>query len=239
MRAAHVVRPNAGGETEAGGVGLLDRLVLVVENVDGEHRAEHLVLGDRHLGGDAVEDRGREEQSARAAVVGAGDDRGAVGQRTVDVPAYRRELLGVGQRPHLAGGIQRVAEHDRARPVDELRDQFVLDVAVDEQPRARDAGLPGGGEDSGDHAVRGRPSSVGVGEHHVGRLAAELQGDAREWLAGSLRDPCRPSVEPVNATLSMPGCGRAPPASGPAGDDIEHAGGKPGLSKQPSELEGG
>ena len=80
---------------------------------------------------------------------------------------------------------------------------------------------------------------VGVVEDHVGRLAAELQRHPLDRLGGHLatRRPAR--VEPVNETMSTPGCGGERLADDRAGaaDQVEHAGGQPDLVEDLGEQE--
>ena len=50
-------------------------------------------------------------------------------------------MLRAGQRPHLGGGIERIAEADRLRQSDETVEELVGDPLLQDQPRAGDAGL--------------------------------------------------------------------------------------------------
>ena len=65
--AAHVAGPHAGGEAVARVVGDRDRLLLVLERDDRQHRAEDLLLRDAHVVVDAGEDRRLDEQAASRA----------------------------------------------------------------------------------------------------------------------------------------------------------------------------
>ncbi len=72
---------------------------------------------------------------------------------------------------------------------------------VEDQPRAGDARLALVVEDGERGAVDGR-LDVGVGEHDVGALAAQLELDALHVARRQLHDPtCPTAVEPVNAIL--------------------------------------
>ena len=81
--------------------------------------------------------------------------------------------------PISVGLFERVAEDDLARPRRHALDQLVVDVLVDDQPRAGHAGLAGGGEHARDHAVGGG-FEVRIGKDDLRRLAAELQRHPRE-----------------------------------------------------------
>src|SRR4051794_1639551 len=73
VRAAQVARPHAGDEAVGRGIGLRDRVAVVLERARGQDRAEDLLLDDLHVGRDVRDQRGREEQAA--AVLAAGDRR--------------------------------------------------------------------------------------------------------------------------------------------------------------------
>ncbi len=66
-------------------------------------------------------------------------------------------------------------------------DHLVMHLALDQQPRARDAGLAGGGENAGDGAVD-RVIQLGIGEDDVGRFAAQLQAHMLEAGGGRAID---------------------------------------------------
>ena len=70
VRPADVARPDARDERVARPVRERDGLVLVREGRDREYRPEDLLLRDRRLGRDVVEQRRLEEEAAREAGVG-------------------------------------------------------------------------------------------------------------------------------------------------------------------------
>ena len=151
------------------------------ERLDRQHRAERLVLGDRHVAGAAVEDRGQvvEAVGASAGVVGtatAAPQHGALGDARGDVRLDLVAVGGAGERPGLGLLVERPAEPDRPGPLDELVDERVVDRLLDQQPGAGGADLPRVQEDRGERVVEG-DVEVGVGEDDVGVLAAELEGD--------------------------------------------------------------
>ena len=128
----------------------------------------------------AVED-GRQvvEAVGQGRVVGAGAaaaQHGALGEPAGDV---RLDLVAVrraGERTGLGLVVERAAEPDPLRPLDERVDEVVVDRLLDEQPGAGRADLAGVQEDRGQRVVEG-DLEVGVGEDDVGVLAAQLEGD--------------------------------------------------------------
>ena len=60
---------------------------------------------------------------------------------------------------------------------------MVVDLFLDEQPRARGANLALVEEDAEERAGH-RPRQVRVGEHDVGRLAAQLEADPLQVAFG-------------------------------------------------------
>ena len=161
-------------------------------------------------------------------------------QRGLEDAGDLLELPAVGQRAHLGRGLERVAEHDLARPRGDPLDQLVVDVLVHDQPGAGHARLPRGREDAGDHAVGGG-LEVGVREHDLGRLAAELERDAREVAGGALGDVDAGLGRAREGDLVDAGVAheRAPDGGPVAGDDVEHAVRDARLGDQLGELERG
>ena len=160
--------------------------VLAGEAQRGQDRAEHLLAGDRHRVGDVAE-HGRLDEEAVAEAVGApaaGDQPRALGLRRGDPAGDVLQVLGERHRPHLGLGIERVAEADRLRPRGEQRRR----TRRGRRPRRTGASPPcrsaRRGEDARDDAVR-RRLEIGVGEHDVGRLAAQLQRHPREVRRGA------------------------------------------------------
>ena len=87
-----------------------------------------------------------------------------------------------------------------------------------------------------------RPLEVGVGEHDVGRLAAELERHPLDRAPRRPRAIRRPtSVEPVKATLATSGCStsRWPQTAARPGHHVHHALGQPRLERDPLQLERG
>src|SRR6202022_3053277 len=79
-----------------------------------------------------------------------------------------------GQRPHLSLRIQRIAEFDRRRELQEAVEKFVGYAFVQQQARTGDAGLALVVEDRERAAVE-RRVQVGVVKHDVAALAAAVE----------------------------------------------------------------
>src|SRR5262245_2955452 len=108
------LRPDAGAEAVGDVVGDGDRFLLVFELDDGQHRPEHLLLGDAHLVVDAGEDCGLDEVLAAPLLLArraaAQDALGALALSDVDVG---EDLLVLRRRCHRADlGVElaRIAE---------------------------------------------------------------------------------------------------------------------------------
>jgi hypothetical protein len=88
-----------------------------------------------------------------------------------DHPLVLLQLRLGGDRAHLRGCLQRIAEPDVVGTLDQAAYEAVVDAALHESAGACDAGLPGRGEDSRQHAGL-RLRQIGVVEHDVRALAA-------------------------------------------------------------------
>src|SRR5881296_2975912 len=114
-------------------------------------------------------------------------------------------MLGGDQRPHLGLLVEWVAD---AQPFHRLLQglhEAVDGCGLDEDPRARAAVLTRVAEHRRRRRGRGL-LEVGVGEHDVGRLAAQLQGQRLIDSAASAPMRLPTSVDPVNATLATSAC---------------------------------
>ncbi len=134
----------------------------------------------------------------------------------IDVAHHLLELLVGDLRPLLRPGIERVAHFAVLGEGHDLVDELVVDRLLDEEPAPGTAALPLVKEQAEVRALHGRVE-IGVGEHDVRALPAQLERDSLEVVcaaASMIRWPT--SVEPVKATLSIPGCREiAWPAVGP------------------------
>jgi len=101
----------------------------------------------------------------------------------------RRPAPSAAPTPAVRSGC---SDRGRCRPAASCRtrdaaDELVIDLVLDEQPRAGAARSPGIGEHR-HRRTRHRRIEVGVGEHDVGRFAAEFERDALEVAGGRLDD---------------------------------------------------
>ena len=118
----------------------------------------------------------------------------ALGDGVGDVLLGALERGRRGQRPHVGALVQRVAHPQLRDPLDQCRHECVLDRGVHQDPLGRGAALAGQVEAAGDGGIGG-PVDVGVGQHDLGAVAAQLQhavleaGVARNLLALWQRSP--------------------------------------------------
>ncbi len=183
VRLADIGGPDAGAEAEGGGVGALDQLVRILERDRRDHRAEDLFLRDAHVVLHIGKHRRLHEIALRERALGeaaaAGKCRGALLLSDVEIAGDAVHLLLRHQRPDLGVGIEAVADLQLLAELGDAADEFVIDLLLDEQARAGAADLPRIGE-HGHRGSRHRRIEIGVGEHDVRRLAAELKRNPLE-----------------------------------------------------------
>ena len=208
-----------------------DRVLLVLERDDRDHRPEDLLLRDRHR----VVHPGNNGRRIERVLprLAAEHDLGAFTARALD---ERVHALAVGlgdQRAHLRLGVQRVAHLDLAGLLGERDDELVVEPLLDEDPRARLAALAGRVVDRPDRA-RDRRVEVGVREDDVRALAAELQRQPLDRLRAEPHDLAaglRGARERDLVDAGVPdevGAGRR----AVAGDDVDRPGGEPDLGRE-------
>ena len=110
---------------------------------------------------------------------------------------------------------------------------------MDEQPRPRDAGLSGSAEDGGCGTLS-CTVEIGIGEHDVRRLAAELQGHRDEVPAGIGSDQGTRLGSAGEADVVDAGKARHSRAGlRGAGHDVDDTARETGLERQTCHLQGG
>ena len=176
---------------------------------------------DRAVGALDRAQHGRRVPVARAVGRAAADrHRRALGHERGDGLA----LAGRDQRAHLGRLVERVADLDRLDRLLERLHERVERRALDEDARARAAVLAGVAEH---RARRGRRGGldVGVGEHDVGGLAAQLERHALDRLRGARGDRPPDLGRAGERDLGDVGVLDEPlPAGAPgAGDDVDDA----------------
>ena len=211
-----VAGPHRAGEAVPGVVGDLERLVLVGVLDDRQHRAEDLLLRDRHVGGDIGEDGGAHEVALLVRSLGAADDdASALVDALLDVADDALSLRPRHQRAEPRRLVERITGRVRRRTLRCQLDGTVVLRLVHEHPRPRGAGLTGVDEAVGEPDLHGL-LEVRVGKNHVRALATELERDLLHGRSRELRHPRPARVEPVNDTMSMSGCAAiASPTVGP------------------------
>ncbi|CAM5246799.1 hypothetical protein SVIOM74S_05571 [Streptomyces violarus] len=191
LGAARVGGPHPAGQAVARVVGQFHRLVLGAEALDGDHRAEDLLLDDPHRPVAVGEDRRQQEEAAaQGGVVGAGaagDEAGALLLGDGDVALDLLAVLGGAERAALGALRHAVAEPDGLGAAGEGLDEPVVQRVLDQQARTGRADLPGMQEGGVQRVVHGGVE-VGVREDDVGVLAAEFERDVARALGGAGHD---------------------------------------------------
>lgn len=181
----HVTRPDRPGQAVLRRVGQPYGVRLVVEGQHHGDRSEDLVDGDRGVRRHPGED-GRRVPEPRAVGRRSEDGPYAVGQH-VHEPAHALPLDGRDQRPHLGLLVRRVADHHGRDGRCQQVEEAVVDRALD-QDAGPGAAVLAGVVQEGHRGGGRRGLQVGVGEDHVGALAAELQGEALHAIGAAGHD---------------------------------------------------
>src|SRR3984957_19960736 len=143
QRALDVRGPDVSREPEARGVGERDRLLLVVEALDGQHRPEDFLGHGARFRIDAVEDCRQIVESARrfGRSFSAGQNLCAISQRVGDERMHPLAMCARNQRAVFGAVGERVANFEaryfRGEQIEKLRGNF----SVNEQSRASNARL--------------------------------------------------------------------------------------------------
>lgn len=232
---------DGGGQAVVGVVGELEGLRLVLELGDGADGAEDLFLHDLHVGADVGEDGGLDEVALVAVAGAAGLDSGALVGAGLDV-AHDAVELQLGDLGALEGlGVEGIADLVGLGARLERREELVVDILLDEDAGAGAAALAvvvvDAEVDPGDGLL-----DVGVVEHDVGGLAAELEGDLLEVGAGgSLHDLAADdggAGEGNLVNVHVGGDGGTGDLA-EAGDEVEDTGREAGLLDEVGEDESG
>ncbi|MOA08652.1 hypothetical protein D3C78_1284410 [compost metagenome] len=137
MRTVQVVGPDGRRQPVDVFVGQGDRLLLVIEHRDRQHRAEHFFPGQLHPGVYVGKDR-RLDEVARAVdrqLPATAHQAGTLGGGLFDVLQDSPGLSRVDNGPGAARRIQRVARLPEARLGDQALDEFMKDRALYQQAR--------------------------------------------------------------------------------------------------------
>ena len=224
-----ILRVHVAAEAEAGRVGELDRLVEARDRHERGDRAEGLLAEQVGLRRSARDDRRRVEVAlARAGAVAAGEELRAGLDRRVDLGRNLLALACRNEWPDVGGRIERVAELERVRVVDEGRGEVVEHRLEDVEALGRGADLA--------RVQEGRPgAALGRDLDVLGDvladderiLAAQLEVDARDAFGADDGDPLArvdgagecDAVDPVVADDPLADLARA-------GEQVDDAGGE-------------
>ena len=183
-----VLGVNGSSETVRGVVTNLDSLSLILELLDGDDRAEDLLLGDLHVTSDTGEQSGLDEVALVTVAVTTDGDSSTGLLAVVDVFHDTVELE-LGDLRTLEGiGVKGVAELVLGSTLLEAGNELVVDVLLDEETRAGAAALAVVEEDT-EVGPRDGVVNVGVVENNVGGLATKLESNLLQVaLGGGLED---------------------------------------------------
>ena len=231
-----VARPHARDEPELGSVGELHGVRLVVERHRREHRAEHLLAREprrRRARRAPASARRSSPTTAHSATIVPCPAIGSLSRvASARKPRTRSSCVarisGPQSRSSSAG-----PDRQRAKRRREPLEQLVVARALDQQPAARRARLPGVLHDRVDDH-RDRRVEIGVGEHDLRTLAAELERHRavalrrflRDQRAGRRRAGERQVVDARMLREREPGLAAEP------GDDVERAVGEAGAGRE-------
>src|SRR5712692_10734848 len=235
-----IARPDAGGQAVARLVRLPDDLFLGLEWDHGEYQAENLFLGYAHLVVNPREDGRLNEKAMHQFRVGgnlaSSDQLSALRLGNVNVTLDLFLLAFEGRRTHLCLYLQRVAQLDSTRTLGKAVDDFIMHLRFDKEPRAGDAGLATGGENSCNHPVD--DPLIRVGEDDIGRLPTQLEAHTGQVIGGILHHMDAGRSRPGESHLVYPWMAHEWPtrARAIARDDVEDAGGESRLGEEPGEL---
>ena len=130
-------------------------------------------MSDRDVAEDGRLDEVAVGQLGRRHPLAAGQQLGAILDRELAVIEDAIPLLRRDHRPHLGLEVERIADADLARLVDERAGEVVVDALVQEETSPGRAALAGIGVDREERAVD-RLVDIGVREDDVRALAAQL-----------------------------------------------------------------
>ena len=220
-------------------VGALDRLVLAVEAVERDDRAEGLLAEALHVGRDALEDGGLEDERAEVGPrLAAGEHARALGDGVLDVGGHGVELGLRDERAHVDAPVEAGAERHRLGAGDEGVDEAVVDLVGDEEALHRDAELPGVGEHGPYGALR-RAVHVGVAQDEHRVLAAQLQRAADQPVGALAGDQPAGGGGAGEADVVGGADQRAADLGAGPGHDLPQVGGDPRLLEQLRGQQGG
>src|SRR4051794_27096192 len=213
-----VRRPDAAGEAVVGVVGDPNCVVLALVGLDRQHRAEDLLLGDRHLRRHLGEDGGADEVALVEALRRrgtAGEQLRSFGLALLDVAAHALALSLGDEWAKPRTVLEGVARGEALRCLGGDLLGFGQLLARHQHPGQGAAGLARvevALADPVGHSL----AQVGVVEDHVRRLAAELHRDRLDRRRGELGDPASGAGRAGEGNHVDTGCPAiASPTTGP------------------------
>ena len=135
MRALHVLRPHAGGESVDGVVGFGDEVLFIAERDGGHDRPEDLLLGDSHLPIDVGEHRRLDEVTVVETLrsLASGKQPRALLVARLDVTQNPLHLRFRNQRSHLAHWVDARPDPRFFDCLHQLVQRLVVDLLLNEK----------------------------------------------------------------------------------------------------------
>src|SRR5688572_4280372 len=187
MGAVEVAGPDRGGQAVVAVVGERQRLLVAVERLQRDDRAEDLVAVARALRPQAFDDGRRDEPAWPVERLAAAQHMTAF---VAGAPERAGDLVEVRLRDQwaeLVVLVDRVAHAQRGRALDQGVAELAVYAPFDQDARAAQADLPGVLEGRAHQRVEVL-APLAVGEHQRGILAAKFQRHLLEQGAGQSRD---------------------------------------------------
>src|SRR5579884_1079919 len=220
-RATDVGGPDGGAEPVPDAVRQLDRLVLAVGGEDADDGAEDLLARDPRLRPHVRHDSRADEEAVDLA---SGGDRRPVLLHALEERPHALDLALRDERADQRLRVERVADRELLRALDQLGDEAVVERALHDDPRRGGAGLAAVEEGAVRERVE-RLLEVRVLEDEARRLPAALEREPLQRACGELHDPAPGGGRPgerdlVDAGMRDQGLARRRPG---AVDHVHHA----------------
>src|SRR5215212_8999223 len=183
---------DVGHETVLGVVGGGDGILFRIEGGHGGYGAEDLLLEERRVGGDVVEDGGAVEVARALHLLGADHCPGSLAQGVFHEIIDLLALVAVDEGPYLDALLGAAPDLHGLHTPCELLGELARDAACDVEAVGGGARLADIAH-LGDHGALDRGVDVGVVEDEERGVTAELHGDAQKLL-GRLGDELAPHL---------------------------------------------
>ena len=228
---AHVLRPDAGGQPVLGVVRFTGQIIEALAGYfhGRNHRAKNFLVVDRHARLHICQQCRQVEEPLSLGFTGSANDAGTFGDPGAHQFTDPRLLAPGNQGAQISGRVEPVAQFHCANEFGDTVDDFVVDVFMDIQPRARRTRLPAVQHDGLGHPGYGG-FQIRVREHNDRAFAAQLKGHALQGRRRAGRDCLAGGRASGEGNFvhqrALHQCGATAPI---AGDDVKCSGWQAGL----------